>query len=142
MHHHLLARPLVSATLWMLGPHWNSPRLSCSCPATWRCCSFVSARRASSHALAYRRWGGCWGGAIHNPGSGPGLVSLPILPHPHYQGELSCTDLTGSPLAAESKGRDWFFCFNILKVGSSTPAPSDCAAQARRRDRFPECYSW
>lgn len=66
-------RPLVSATLSMLGPHWDSSRtpccfLSCGDLWLWVCGSGLSS------ALADHRWSGNWSRPSHNPGSGPGQL--------------------------------------------------------------------
>ena len=40
-------RSLASATLSILEPHWDSSRIPCCCPVSWRSCSFGSVGPAS-----------------------------------------------------------------------------------------------
>jgi len=65
-------RPLASATLSILYPHWGSSHTSCCCPVSWRSCSFGSAGPASSHSPAIQRCGRCWDGPTQSSRSGPG----------------------------------------------------------------------
>lgn len=92
----------VSATLLMLDSHRDSSCIFCCCPVWWRSCSFGSAACDPSRAPAEHRWGGCWGGLTHNPGSWPGELQSWSDPH-HHQGELSSTTLASLSCAAMSK---------------------------------------
>jgi hypothetical protein len=65
------SRPLASATLSVLAPHWDCSRLSCCSIGSWRPCSFGSVRLVSSHTPAAYRWGRCWDGLAQSPGAGP-----------------------------------------------------------------------
>lgn len=50
---------LVSITLSVLGPHWNSFRISCCCPMLWRSCNLGSADQDSftcSNSLYILGW--------------------------------------------------------------------------------------
>lgn len=90
------------------GPSQGHPWISCCCPASsWRPCSFGSAGRAPSQALADHRRGGCWGGPAPSPGLSLGScwVGQPASsPCPRHQGEPSSIALASLPLAAMSKG--------------------------------------
>lgn len=103
--HSLLLSHLVSATLSSLDSSW----LSCCCPVTLRSCRFVSAGLVSSRALEGHKLGGCWFWACVVAG----LASSPALCCSHYQGELSCIALAGSPLTVKSKGWGWLSCFQL-----------------------------
>lgn len=45
--------PLVSATLLMLGPHWDSSWISYCCPVSRRFCSFGSAGLTPAHCTSF-----------------------------------------------------------------------------------------
>ena len=70
-------RPLASATLSILEPHWDSSQISCCCSVSWRLCSFgwvgpigsVGALCAPQQLV--HQWGRCGSGPIQSPGSGP-----------------------------------------------------------------------
>lgn len=51
------SRPLVSATLSMLGLYWDSSWLSCCCPVLWKFYSFGSAGPVPSRTPADAPWG-------------------------------------------------------------------------------------
>ena len=75
------SRPLASATLSILNPHWDSSQISCCCPVSQRSCSFGSVGLAPSPALADGRWGRCWGG------SGSGVL---VSPQVSYAAQARC----------------------------------------------------
>lgn len=64
-------RPLASASLSILEPHWDSILISRCCPVSWRSCSFGTVGPASSFTPAIHRWGKILGWTIQSPGSGP-----------------------------------------------------------------------
>ena len=88
------SRPLVSITLLMLGPHWDSSWISCCCPVLPRSCNFGSGPQAPSCAPEDHRWGRCWGKPSHSPGSGPGQLQGWST---HWRGELSKYLVTALP---------------------------------------------
>jgi hypothetical protein len=57
---------LASATSSILALHWDSLRISCSCPVTWRSCFLGSIEWVPSCTPGFHQWGRC----LH-PGSGP-----------------------------------------------------------------------
>lgn len=104
-------RFLASATLWILGPQWNSFWIACYCLVSWRSQSIGSVDPIPSHVLAVHRWGKCWDESAYSSGSGSGLsgsVSPPAFPYCHYLTHLSSTDLSSSPNAAGRKSRASF----------------------------------
>jgi hypothetical protein len=85
------SRPLASATLSVLDPHWESSQISCCCLVSWRSCSFNSSGTAPSQAPDVHRWDRYWSGPTLSPGSGPGWklswsacqLSYTVQPGPH-----------------------------------------------------------
>ena len=63
-------RPLVSATLSILDPHWDSSWISCCCPVSWRSCSFGFESPATSCTPAVHWWSRCWSRPPQSHGSG------------------------------------------------------------------------
>lgn len=64
-------KPLASATLSTLDPHWYFSWLSCYSSLAWRFCSFGSVRLATSCTPDAHQWGRCWDEPIQSPGPGP-----------------------------------------------------------------------
>lgn len=48
----------------------SSSWIYCYYSVLWKFCSFESVRPGPSCSPAVRKWGGCWDGPTHNPGSG------------------------------------------------------------------------
>ena len=71
MTHQSGTRPLASATLSILDPHWGSSQLSCCCPVSWRSFSFGCVGPCPLCTPAVHPRVRCWGGPIQSPGSGP-----------------------------------------------------------------------
>lgn len=69
------SRPLVSTTLVILGPQWDSSWILHFCPVLWRSCIFDQQIRYLN-TPAHHRWGRCLGGPCYKP-SGCGLQGLP-----------------------------------------------------------------
>lgn len=107
MSHWFCSRPVISATLLIMGPHWDFFGYLVLLCATdilqlwiWRASSYTYTSSSSM--------GGCWGGPTHSTGSVSewlvGLNSLPVLLHLHYQHNLFSTSCIISPSAAGNKG--------------------------------------
>jgi hypothetical protein len=62
-------RPLASASLSILDPRWDSSRIHCCCPVSWRSCSFEPVGPAPSCTPAVHWWGTCWDEPFQNLGS-------------------------------------------------------------------------
>lgn len=100
------SRPLVSATVLILGSHWTSSWISCCWSVLWRYSSFAPVGQVPLCAPADYRSSRCWSGSSHNPSSGPG----------QQQGCSACEF---------SWGWEWVnFCFLFLRLGSF---PSTCS---------------
>lgn len=70
------SRLLVSTTLIILGPQWDSSWILRFCPVLWRSCIFDQQVRCLNTPAAHR-WGPCLGGPCCKPCSGCGLQGLP-----------------------------------------------------------------
>lgn len=57
------SKPVVSTTLLMLDPHWNSSWISWCCPVLWRFYSFGSAGLVILHVATDHKRSGYWGRA-------------------------------------------------------------------------------
>lgn len=88
IHHKTLSIWFKALGLYYTIHAWSSLGLfwtSCCCPVQWRSCSPESTGPPPPHpspsCSTDHRWGRCWAGLTHNPGSGPGFSSpLPSLP--------------------------------------------------------------
>ncbi|CAO2580303.1 hypothetical protein LEMLEM_LOCUS1378 [Lemmus lemmus] len=107
--HWFVSRPLVSAPLSLLDPHWDSSWVSCCCPVSWRSCSFGSAGLTPPRAPAGNTREGVWVSQLVALILGLGgwrvgqLASFPCPTTPppslHDQSEFSSTALASSPLS-------------------------------------------
>jgi hypothetical protein len=112
------SKPLASAALSILGPHWHSSQIPCCCPVSRRASSLGSVGQALSHAPVVHQWCRCWGGPTQSPGSE--VVSLLARPHPHHQGELCSIAPASSSNATSWQGAESAFLFS----GLAYPWPS------------------
>lgn len=70
-------RPLVSLTLSIGCPHWESSWISWFCLISWRSCRFGTERPTPSHPPADHTHGEDVGvGPTHSPGSWPGMLQV------------------------------------------------------------------
>lgn len=91
-------KPLASAILEILDPHWDSSGISCS---------FGYVGPEPSHTLAVHRWDRCWDGQFIALDLGLiGIRAAPILLYLHHQDKLSYPAPAGLCNATASKGQD------------------------------------
>ena len=104
-------RPLASATLLILSPHWDTSWICC-CPVSWRFYSIISAGVATSHTPTVHRGGGYCGSSFWVVAE---LVSSPTFSHGHL-GELSSTAPASSSNGPNSEASFILFAATLFKI--------------------------